>query len=133
MGGIKYWTVEEKRTIIAEYELAPHGTKGLVLRRCGISGSQLRGWRGARDAGVLEVGGAVRTVPKTPRAESAEISRLRQENARLVVELDRARKDIDDRQAALEALGKATALLHDVVSRTSADPTSPPAPSERSS
>jgi hypothetical protein len=25
------WTVEEKRAIIAEYESAPHGEKGLVL------------------------------------------------------------------------------------------------------
>jgi len=65
----------------------------------------------------------------TPRTESAEIARLRAENARLVAELDRARKDIDDRQVALESLGKATALLHELVSAKSAPATSPPGPS----
>ena len=36
------WTVEEKRAIIAEYESARHGEKGLVLARHGVSGDRLR-------------------------------------------------------------------------------------------
>jgi transposase len=123
------WTVEEKRSIIAEYEATPHGSKGRVLDAHGVSHDQLRGWRGARDAGVLDVGWSVRKPLSTPRPESAEIARLRAENERLVRDLERARKDIDDRQAALESLGKATALLHELVSAKSAKEGSPPGPS----
>ena len=123
------WTVEEKRAIIAEYESAPHGEKSLVLARHRIRGDRLRGWRGARDAGVLEVGWTVRTPRMTPRTESAEIARLRAENQRLTQDLERARKDTDDRQAALESLGKATALLHELVSAKSAKADSRPGPS----
>jgi len=123
------WTLEEKRDIIAEYEQAPKGTKGHVLDRHGVSQDQLYGWRAARDAGVLEVGFSVRRARLTPRTESAEIARLRAENARLMAELERARKDIDDRQVALESLGKATALLHELVSAKSAPATSTPGPS----
>jgi hypothetical protein len=60
--------------------------------------------------------------------ESAEIARLRAENARLTAELERARRDIDDRQRALEALGKATGLLQELVSAKSAPESSPPGP-----
>jgi hypothetical protein len=86
-------------------------------------------WRAARDAGLLEVGATVRRPRATPRAESAEIARLRTEVARLEAEVARARKEVDDRQFALEALGKATALLHAVVAPRSAEDLSPPAPS----
>lgn len=123
------WTLEEKRDIIAEYEQAVKGSKWRVLERHGVTHDQLRGWRAARDAGVLEVGFSVRRPRMTPRVESAEIGRLRAENTRLLAELDRARKDIDDRQAALESLGKATALLHELVSTKSAPTSSPPGPS----
>lgn len=121
MGMRTAWTVEQKRDMIAEYEAAPHGTKSGVLRRHGITGRELRNWRSAQDAGVLEVGLTPRTVRRTPAAESAEILRLRHEVVRLEAQVARAHKEIDDRQHALEALGKATALLHDLVSPRSAD------------
>ena len=108
------WTVEQKRGIVAEYEQAPHGGKQQVLDRYGVSRSRVLRWQASRDAGVLEVGFTVRRPERTPRAESAEIARLRAENARLVAELERARHDIDDRQRALEALGKATAFLQEL-------------------
>jgi transposase len=122
------WTVEEKRSIVAEYEQTPHGWKQRVLDRHGVSRSRVLRWQASRDAGVLEVGFSVRRPLKTPRAESAEIARLRTENARLSAELDRARRDIDDRQRALEALGKATALLQELVSAKSALGSSPQGP-----
>jgi transposase len=125
----RVWTIEEKRAIIAEYETAEHGAKGLVLRQYGLSSDRMRAWRSARDEGVLEIGWRGRAMKATPRLESAEIERLRQENLRLHAELDRARKDIDDRQQALESLGKATALLHDLVSPKSAGTSIPPGPS----
>ena len=129
MAASRLFTVDQKRDIVAEYEAAPWGTKAGVLAAHGVTDRQLRDWRAARDAGILEVGATPRTVVATPREESAEIARLRKEVARLEAEVARARKDADDRQFAMEALGKATALLHAVVSPKSADPSSPPAPS----
>ncbi|HEX6408842.1 MAG TPA: hypothetical protein VFZ90_16765 [Gemmatimonadales bacterium] len=122
------WTVEEKRAIVAEYEQAPHGFKQQVLDRYGVDRSRVLRWQASRDAGVLEVGFTVRHPQKTPRTESAEIARLRRENARLTAELERARRDVDDRQRALEALGKATALLQELVSAKSAPGSWPQGP-----
>jgi transposase len=122
------WTVEEKRAIVAEYEQTPHGFKQQVLDRHGVSRSRVLRWQASRDAGVLEVGFTVRRPQKTPRTESAEIARLRAENARLTAELERARRDVDDRQRALEALGKATALLQELVSAKSAPDSTQPGP-----
>jgi hypothetical protein len=68
----------------------------------------------------LESGGVVRNPKEIPRIESAELVRLRAENRRLEVELERARKDIDDRQRSLDTMGKATALLQQLVSGTRA-------------
>lgn len=124
------WSVEQKREIIAEYEAAVRGTKSAVVQRYGVSMDQVRGWRAARDAGLLEVGLSARGTTRTPKAESAEIARLRAEVLRLREELDRAHQDIADRQQAVEALGKATALLHDLVSGKSDEKPSNPTPPE---
>jgi transposase len=129
MAASRVFTVEQKRNIVAEYEVAPYGTKRQVLDAHDVSTHQVTDWRAARDAGLLEVGATVRRPLATPRAESAEIARLRTEVARLEAEVVRARKDADDRQFALETLGKATALLHALVSSRSADSSFPPAPS----
>ena len=120
MSGLKSWAVAERREIMAEYEEAPHGGKQLVLRRRGVSLWQVRRWQASRDAGLLETGGAVREPRMTPKKESAELARLRADNRRLEAELERARRDIDDRQRSLDALGKATALLQQLVSGKSA-------------
>ena len=120
MSGLRVWSVAERREIVAEYEEAPRGTKQLVLRRWNVSVKTLRNWQASRDAGLLESGGGVRRPRMTPRNESAELVRLRAENRRLEVELERARKDIDDRQRSLDSMGKATALLQQLVSGKSA-------------
>lgn len=120
MSGLKLWSIAERREIIAEYEEAPHGGKQLVLRRRGVSLWQVRRWQASRDAGLLETGAGVREPRMTPKKESAELARLRADNRRLEAELERARKDIDDRQRSLDALGKATALLQQLVSGKSA-------------
>lgn len=120
MSGRKVWSVAERREIIAEYEEAPHGSKQLVLRRRNITAKKVRGWQASRDAGLLESGGVVRSPTMTPKDESAELIRLRAENRRLEVELERARKDIEDRQRSLDSMGKATALLQHLVSGKSA-------------
>jgi hypothetical protein len=47
------FTAEYKQAILAEYEAAPDGEKGLVLRREGLYSSQITEWPQARDAGAL--------------------------------------------------------------------------------
>jgi transposase len=116
VSGLRRWSASERREIVAEYEEAPHGSKQLVLRRREVTPKQVRQWRGSRDAGLLESGGVVRNPKAIPKSESAELIRLRAENRRLEVELERARKDIDDRQRSLDTMGKATALLQQLVS-----------------
>ena len=120
MSGLKVWPIAERRDIIAEYEVAPHGHKQLVLRRRGVSVWQVRRWQASRDAGLLETGGVVRDPKMTPKKESAELARLREENRRLAEDLERARKDIEERQRSLDAMGKATAHLQQLVSGKSA-------------
>lgn len=116
------WNTEQKRKIVAEYDQAPHGTKGLVLRKHGLHARQIADWRDSRDAGLLEVGASMRRPITIRKENNAEIERLRHENERLQTELDRAKQDVKDRQDAIESLGKATALLHELVSGKSATP-----------
>jgi len=99
-----------RRTFTAEYEQAPSGQKGRVLRREGLYDSSVKQWRAQIEAGTLG------TVSKRrPRAgqspEQARIAELEKQISKL--ESDAARKDkvIADRDAALEVMGKGVAFL----------------------
>lgn len=126
--GYRRWTVEQKRAIVEEYESAPHGGKGAVLRRHGIHSSRVHSWASHRDAGLLQEGRLTKGWQSrmTPRAESAEIGRLRGEVQRLEALLAKEQRNRQVAEAAAEALGKASALLQ--VMLESAEPT-PPGPS----
>jgi transposase len=97
---------EYKLAIVAEYEAAPNGEKGAVLRREGLYSSHVIEWARARDAGALEGVGDSRRSARRPKrsAETAELERLRARNARLESQLSTTR-------AALDIMGKAHALL----------------------
>jgi transposase-like protein len=97
---------EYKLRIVAEYEAAPSGEKGAILRRERLYHSHIIEWRAARDAGAMATLVDKRTSAARPKkaAEQAEVERLRRKVARL--EKEGAQKD-----AALELLGKAHALL----------------------
>jgi transposase-like protein len=97
---------EYKLGIVAEYDEAPNGEKGAILRRERLYHSHIIEWRAARDAGAMTTLVDQRTSPARPKkaAEQAELERLRKKVARL--EAEAARKD-----AALELMGKANALL----------------------
>lgn len=100
------FTGEYKARILAEYEAAPEGGKGEILRRERLYHSHIIDWRRSRDAGV-SAGLADRrlSAQRAKRsAESVELNRLRQANSRLEDELARTR-------TALEIVGKAHALL----------------------
>ncbi|MEV6576304.1 hypothetical protein [Streptomyces sp. NPDC051577] len=97
---------EYKLRIVAEYDAAPAGEKGAILRRERLYHSHVIEWRQARDAAAPENLTDKRTSavrPKKSQAE-AEVEKLRKRLERLEREL--AKKD-----AALEVMGKEVALL----------------------
>lgn len=104
------FSAEYKLAIVAEYENAPNGEKGAVLRREGLYSSHVIEWTRARDAGVLkgsaDSGQAEKRAAKRPgrSAEAVELERLRARNAKLESELTTTR-------TALDIMGKAHALL----------------------
>lgn len=124
----RFWSFEQKRAIIEEYESAPWGFKGAVLRRHGLVQSTLRMWVSYRDAGILDTGLRKGWQARmTPRSENAEIVRLRAEVARLERLVEKARREKVVAEAAAEALGKASALLQSILQ--SAEPVEPSVPS----
>jgi transposase-like protein len=98
---------EYKLAIVTEYENAPNGEKGAILRREGLYSSHVVEWARARDAGALTGGAADRGAPsKRPQrsAEQVELEKLRRQNKKLTSDLAKTRM-------ALDIMGKAHALL----------------------
>jgi transposase len=116
---------EYKLAIVAEYESAPNGEKGAILRREGLYSSHVIEWTRARDAGVLERVADSRRSEKRPKrsVEAAELERLRARNAKLEADLKKTR-------TALDIMGKAHALLEQL--SESADDQEPPMPPKKS-
>jgi transposase-like protein len=119
------FSAQYKLAIVAEYENAPNGEKGAVLRREGLYSSHVIEWTRARDAGALAGVADSRRSEKRPRrsAEGAELERLRARNAKLEADLTKTR-------TALDIMGKAHALLEQL--SESADDPQPPMPPKRS-
>lgn len=106
----RVFTTAYKLRIVAEYENAPHGEKGAVLRREGLFSSHVVEWTRARDAGALRsASAAARTPEKKPgkSAEQIELEKLRRENERL-------KSRLATTETALDIMGKARALLRQV-------------------
>ncbi len=118
------FSAEYKLAIVAEYENAPNGEKGAVLRREGLYSSHVIEWTRARDAGALAgVADSRRSVKQSRKsAETAELERLRARNAKLEADLMKTR-------TALDIMGKAHALLEQLSG--SADDQTPPAPRKK--
>ena len=106
----RHFSTEYKRRILAEYEAAPTGSKGLVLRR-EVSDASVKRWREQLEAGTL---GRVST-PKPRRGkktpEQARIAELEKQVAKLEAESAKKDKAIAKREEALEVLGKGVAFL----------------------
>ena len=109
------FTTEYKRRIVAEYDAAPKGVKGAVLRRERLYDSHVQEWRAGIVAGTLD------DPPKAGRpartAEQARIVELERQVARLEAEAARKDEVIADRDAALEVLGKGVAFLEAISAR----------------
>ena len=109
------FTSEYKRRIVAEYDAAPSGTKGAVLRRERLYDSHVQEWRAAIAAGTVDVPSKGGRPRKT--AEQARIVELERQVTRLEAEAARKDQVIADRDAALEVLGKGVAFLEAIASR----------------
>ncbi|KLL11291.1 transposase [Protofrankia coriariae] len=100
-----------KLRIVAEYENAPHGEKGAILRREGLFSSHVVEWTRARDAGALGGSGVAARGPAEKKpgksAEQIEVEKLRRENERLKARLVTT-------ETALDIMGKARALLEQI-------------------
>ena len=103
----RVFTSEYKLAMVAEYENAPNGEKGAILRREGLYSSHIIEWTRARDAGCLA--GKTADSPKSGKrakksAEQVELEKLRRQNEKLTSDLAKTRM-------ALDIMGKAHALL----------------------
>jgi transposase len=99
----RVFSAEYKLAILAEYDAAPDGVKGSILRREGLYSSHVTEWRKARDGGALD-GLKTQTRQAKQHPAEAELVKLRRRHERTEAELARTR-------AALELMGKASALL----------------------
>jgi transposase len=95
---------EYKLRIVGEYDAAPEGEKGAVLRRERLYHSHVTEWRAAR--GALENLVDHRTSPARSKKSAAEV-----ENEKLRRQVERLERELARNKAALEVLGKASALL----------------------
>jgi transposase len=112
------FTAEYKRQIVAEYDAAPKGHKGVILRRERLYDSHILEWRHAITAGTLETGKRQGRQPGSGRSvEQKRIVELERETVRLRREVARRDEVIADREAALEVLGKGVAFLEVLSSR----------------
>jgi transposase len=97
------WSAAHKARILAEYESLDKAGKGALLRREGIYSSLISAWRLQRDQGALHALAKPAGRPQSDPVDR-ENTRLRKDNERLRVELDRARR-------VIEVQGKLSALL----------------------
>ncbi|MDX2359141.1 hypothetical protein [Dietzia sp. PP-33] len=116
-GKIPKRTVEEKLRIVAEYEAAPQGQRAVVARRNQVGLVTIHRWAHARDNDLFgpSATGWQGRGAMTPKRQSAEIIRLRQE-------LAKAQADQEILKAALESSGKAHALLERLAESAETEP-----------
>jgi transposase-like protein len=100
------FTSEYKLRIVAEYDEATRSEKGAVLRRERLYHSHVKEWRAARDAGALEKLTDRRTSPARSKKSAVEV-----ENEKLRRHVERLEKELARNKAALDVMGKASALL----------------------
>ena len=114
----RQFSADYKLAILEEYErITDQGGKGALLRREGLYSSHIVEWQRARDVGALS-GLAPKHRKKRSSAER-ELELLRRKNARLEDQLARHR-------AALEAQGKASELLAQLLAESTPETTQQP-------
>lgn len=90
------FTAAYRLSIVQEYEAAPRGEKGAVLRREGLYHSHIKEWTAARDAGAVSgLGDARRSSTASKGSTKGEVERLRAQNVRLTAQLTQTRMALD--------------------------------------
>lgn len=100
----RVFSSEYKLAIVTEYENAPNGEKGAILRREGLYSSHVIEWTRARDAGALTTADTPSAARPKKTAEQVEVEKLRRQNEKL-------KSDLAKTRMALDIMGKAHALL----------------------
>jgi transposase len=100
------FTAASKARILAEYDAAPRGECGAILRREGLCDSHLIGWRKAAATGAREA-----PQPRKPDPRDKEIVELR-------ARAERAEADLDRTRTALEIVGRAHELWEELSEST---------------
>lgn len=101
----RVFTEEYRERVLAEYEAAPYGGNGAVLRREGLYQTMAAEWARARDA--REAGG----VFSRPAGRRGSRSHTGVKAVKLEAENAGLRKQLEQTQAALDVMGKAHRLL----------------------
>ena len=107
----RVFSAQYKLRILAEYERRDRDGRSALLRREGLYTSSISEWRRQRAEGALHALGATRGRPAAEPNER-EVTRLRQEVARLHAELGKAQRVIDVQRklsALLEQLATGSA------------------------
>jgi transposase-like protein len=114
----RLFTAEYKRSIVAEYDAAPFGHKGAVLRRERLYDSHVLEWRAQIAAGTLEASrrGPRAGVPART-SDQAEIAKLRKQVTALEHTIAVRDDQLGQTRHALDVLGKAVAFLEALSSR----------------
>ncbi|WP_197515666.1 transposase [Arthrobacter sp. U41] len=115
------FTAEFKRAIVQEYDAAPNGSKGAVLRRERLYDSHIQEWRAAFDAGRLAKPAARRGRPKNTD-EQAQIAQLTKDLVAERAAHERTRGKLASSDAALDTLGKGVAFLEALSSKNAQSP-----------
>lgn len=105
----RHFSAEYKLRILAEYDAAPPGEKGAVLRREGLYDSSVQLWRKRRDEGAMK--GVSGEKQDTSGEEARQRAREKTERGKLERENARLKKKLETTEAALEIVGKWHALL----------------------
>lgn len=99
------YSPNERLAILARWDtLLEHGQRSAFCRQVGISPSTVNGWDKQRREGLLIVSDARKNKYVMSKEERADYRRLQRENERLKAQLDQS-------EAAVEVLGKASELL----------------------
>ena len=111
------FSAEYKLAILEEYEhITEDGGKGALLRREGLYSSHIVEWQRAREVGAL--GGHTPKRRKNRSSAQRELDALRRRNAKLENQLAKHR-------TALEAQGKASELLAQLLSESTPETQQP--------
>jgi transposase len=119
------FTAAYKLKILAEYEAADPGERGVVLRREGLYSSHLVEWRRSRDAGALAGLSATRGRPPADPVER-DNAQLRDRNSKLEQDLATAREVIAIQGKLSALLDELSQRAHDASAPPRSGPSSPP-------